>query len=213
MGQITSLSLWGLVDDDFTWRSIHMSFWRFFQAHDCWLPVDLGLHMTDHTHHGSLFNFVRQVIIKDTVFLRSLDISVESDNQGVMSIYPRALYSPRLEVGAIDQLVQKTQELYNLTAEAAKIRLHRYGRKNIGVMYAKFPEFAKIHEIYGILHYNHNYARDYGILHALNMNIQLLRESDEDFPRLEELHARGFDLDFKNEDIMRLETVPFNVYF
>jgi hypothetical protein len=146
-----------------------MSFWRFFQAHDCWLPVDLGLHMTDNTNHGSLFKFVRQVIIKDIVFLRSLDISVESDNQGVMSIYPRALYSPPSEVGVIDQLVQKTQELYSITAEAAKIRLR----------------------------YNHNYARDYGILHALKMKIKLLRESDEDFPRLEELHARGFDLDFK----------------
>ena len=171
--------------------------------------------MTDHTSHDALFKFVRQLLIKDIVFLRSLDISVESDNQGVMSIHPRDKYWPPIKWGVINQLIRRTQELYTVNIEAAEIILHKYGGQKRNVMYAKFPEFERIHRMYNILHYNNRSAETHGILQALMTYKKEEEERDieDDFPRFRALHARGFDLDFKNDDIMRLETVPFFVYF
>ena len=213
MGQITRLSIWGLVHTDFD--NVHMSLWRFFESHYGEMPVHLGVHMTDHISHGALFKFVRQLLIKDIVFLRSLDISVECDNQGVMSIHPRAKYWPPIKWGVINQLIRRTKKLYTVNTKAAEIMLHKYGGQNRSVMYAEFPEFERIYEVYNILHNNDRAAKTHGILEALMTykNEEEERDLDEDVPRFKALHARGFDLDFKNDDIMRLETVSFSVYF
>ena len=219
MGQIKRLSIWGLSHDHLNNRFETIE-WahEFFEQHttcDNWVtPVHLGLHMIDNTHHVDLFKFIAKMLYRDNVHLRSLDIGFEGDNNGVMSIHPPIKYFPPVtRNGVINQLVRRTQELYNLTAEKAEIRLHKYGRRHYRNMYDDFPEFEAIYRPYYILQFNHDLAgsdNGFGILR----NLAAFKERD-DINRecFNAFYARGFERDFKNDDVMRLETLPLRACF
>ena len=216
MGQIKRLSIWGLTHDDLDNRAEYQeSFHQFFEQHtslDNWVtPVHLGLHMIDNTHHMALFKFISRLLHKDNVYLRSLNISVESDNDGVMSIHPTTYYCPPIKFGVMNQLIRKTQILYNLNAAAAEIRLHKYGRRHRRQMYDDFPEVEEIFRVYHILHYNHELAIEYG--YGILLWLTVFKQEVENRDCFTRLYARGFERDFMNNDVMRLETVPFAVEF
>ena len=106
---VSSLSIWGLgahhlrgdalKSDSHSLHNQLRAFVKLRHENEHWVPLtQLGLHITDSDSRQDLFDFVNALVHEPTSYLKdnlkSLNISIESDNGGVMSIYPTARYTP-----------------------------------------------------------------------------------------------------------------------
>jgi len=73
-------------------------------------------------------------------------------------------------------------------------------------MLQTIPEFEEIHTEYAILYANYH-RQENGILSAL-----IIYKRDH-YDGFRTLLARGFENEFRDNDLLRLESLPFRVYF
>ena len=99
MEDIDNLSIWGVRDTDLKRDGMLIFDLRtFFDVHEG-NSVRLEIHMTDHSCHEELFAFVKDILEIPNAHLSSLDISIESENSGVMTLCP-----PELEVLSVNEV-------------------------------------------------------------------------------------------------------------
>ena len=214
---ILILSIWGLRRQDLGW-DLQLVLNDFFESHNNghgYIPVQLGLHMTDHSSHRQLFGCVKDILALHDPCLRSLDISIESENTGVMSLYPvRTQYiAPGFGFSVLQKMIKKIQDMYTVDVVTAESRLHEYGQLDRDHMLSTFPEFEDFHTEYNKLMENHGRAENQGLLATLISYMSATNYRDIFRQSFRRLVARGFDYNFRCNDIMRLESVPFRVDF
>jgi len=201
MEDIDNLSIWGVRDTDLKRDGMLIFDLRtFFDGHEG-NSVRLEIHMTDHSCHEELFAFVKDILEIPNAHLSSLDISIESENSGVMTLCPPATrYMPKLRI--YDQLIEMTQNLYPLLDTIGKVRstFNFYGMLSRQLMLENHPEFEEIHTLYNIQH-----GPEYGILYELEVHNRTRR--------FRHLIAGGFEYEFRHHDMWRLQRVSFGVYF
>ena len=215
---VSSLSIWGLGAhhvgnydglQQSMFHSLHnqlKAFVRLRHENEHWASLaNLGLHITDSNSRQDLFDFVNELFNLEPTGnlkgnLKSLNISIESDNGGVMSIYPTTRYRPP-EVGLYETLIKKTQEIYDVDYKTARSALNSLGQLAASNIREKFEEFEDVHREFTSVMFDLLWT--YGILFTLM----------RDTTQFEALHARGFEEHLRNTDILRLEVAKFAVYF
>ena len=182
---------------------MYLQLTTFFDMHHIehgWKPVRLEIHMTDHSSHEELFTFVKEILHVRNAHISTLDLSIESENAGVMSIRSKKRYIPSYE-----QLIKRTQQLYSFnTVRSAMAKLYSYGRLDRQHILAHHPEFEDIHSLYNIPLNNLNVTED-GILSALDEYTTF----NSCFSRLV---AGGFENELGHVDTWRIQRVSFEVW-
>lgn len=248
---VSSLSIWGLgahhlreYSDSHGLHNQLREFVRLRSENAHWVPlVQLGLHITDSDSRQDLFDFVNVLVsheptsyLKDN--LKSLNISIESDNGGVMSIYPTTRYTPPhpafgYETGrrAFDISIESdnggVMSIYPTTrphpASGFYETLIRKTQQIYDVDYVTGSRalsslgqlsVSEIREKWEEFEEVHSEFTRVMFNHLLwNRGILEILMNSNKLNKFEALLARGFEEHFMSMDILRLEVVKFAVCF
>ncbi len=255
---VSSLSIWGLgahhlrgdalKSDSHSLHNQLRAFVKLRHENEHWVPLtQLGLHITDSDSRQDLFDFVNVLVsheptsyLKDN--LKSLNISIESDNGGVMSIYPTARYTPPpCASGFNETLGRRAFDISIESDNGGVMSIYPTTRYTPPHPASGFYEtlIRKTQQIYDV-----DYVTGRRALSSLGrLSVSEIREKWEEFEevhsefnrvmfnhlwnrgileilmnsqklnKFEALHARGFEEHFMSMDILRLEVVKFAVYF
>ena len=207
---VLSLSIWGLdehalrydAEDEELTFSLEQQLQEYFNSHPKPNCVHLGLHMIDHSCHERLFTLLRDQL--DQINIRTLNIGIEPENAGVMSFYPlrQNLYTaPEPNSRVLPLLHKKSHELRRSVCDS------QFGRCDL-LTVLKLEECLKQQQIL-----IDNFEARTDLLGCKGILDPLWKYKCEKFNGFAKLFARGFEYEFKELDIMRLEMVPFRVYF